>query len=222
MKHYKAHILPVIAIFTVPMLNIIYTFLNSFNGIAYNLGTKVDSIIPFVRFFIVPYNLWYPYIILSLLLLCFSDRKTFFKTIISIDLGLICCYIVYLTFQTTVPRPNIMSEDIFSKLVSLTYSLDAPYNCFPSIHVLTCYLLMKGFYRSATCRIITKTVVFSIGLTIILSTLFVKQHVILDILGAVMLGEITFYIAKYFTEESFVLWVKNQYASGKLKKKVEV
>jgi membrane-associated phospholipid phosphatase len=221
LKQYKTHILPVIAIFTVPLLNIIYTFLNSFNGTAYNLGTQVDSIIPFIRFFIVPYNLWYPYIILSLLLLCFNDRKTFFKTIISIDLGLISCYMVYLIFQTTVPRPNIVAEDIFSRLVVLTYSLDPPYNCFPSIHVLTCYLVMKSFYKSTMRKIITKTVIFSIGCTIILSTLFVKQHVILDIFGAVIFGEITYYAAKWLIEKRFILWVKKQYACGILKKKFE-
>jgi membrane-associated phospholipid phosphatase len=222
MKQYKVHVLPVMAIFTVPMLNIIYTFLNSFNGIAHNLGTKVDNIIPFIRFFIVPYNLWYPFIIISLLFLCFKDRKTFFKTIISIDLGLISCYIIYLIFQTTVPRPDIISEDTFSKLVHLTYSLDKPYNCFPSIHVLTCYLVMKSFYKSAIDGLLTKISVFFIGNIIIISTLFVKQHVILDIIGGIALGEITFYIAGCFSEKKIILWVKKQYTSRIFKKKFEV
>jgi hypothetical protein len=217
----KDNIIAILAIFTVPALNAVYTVLNRHNGVVYSLVTTIDDRIPFIRYFILPYNLWYPFILVSLFYLCFKDRKTFYKTVIAIDIGLIICYAIYIVFQTTVERPELAGGDIFTRLVAFTYAMDPPYNCFPSIHVLTSYLVIKAYLRGEISSKFIRSIIHISGTTIIISTLFVKQHVILDIAGAVILGDITLYISRFIDEERIIGWIKKLYSSLMMKKKLE-
>jgi membrane-associated phospholipid phosphatase len=221
MKLNRKDIFAVLAIFSIPTLNVFYQVLNGYSREVHTLITNFDDMVPFIDYFIVPYSLWYPFIILSLIYLCFKSRARYFKTIITIDIGLICCYIAYIVFQTTVPRPELIGDSIFIKLVRLTYFLDQPYNCFPSIHVLTSYLVMKGFYKGDIKNIAMKSLVYFMGNLIIISTLFVKQHVVADIIGAIILVEIIDYTLSYISKRSGLLWIKKPYSSLMTKKKLE-
>jgi membrane-associated phospholipid phosphatase len=218
----KEDIIPLLFILSVPMLNVIYTLVNRSKGEARILVTFIDNKIPFVKYFILPYNLWYPFLLISLVYLCLKSRGVFYKTIIAMDVGMLCCYIIYLLFQTTVPRPELTGQDIFTKLVGITYKLDQPYNCFPSIHVLTSYLLIKGFKRSISSDKIIRVIVYCGAITIIFATLFVKQHVVLDIASAVVLGDLLFYATKFIDEEMITAWIKKLYSLLTMKKKLEI
>lgn len=210
-----------LSICTIPLLNSVYLILNGKARVVYNLTSSLDQRIPFVKAFILPYSMWYPFIITSLLYLFYKDRKVFYKTIISIDLGLICCYVIYILFQTTVPRPILYGNDIFTKLVQLTYFLDEPFNCLPSIHVLTSFLVMNAYYKSKMDKTLVKYLVFFMGGTIIVSTLFVKQHIIVDLIAAVMLGLVLNYLTSFINEENVGLYIKKQFSSWMMKKKLE-
>lgn len=220
-KKSRESVLAIVFIFTVPLLNLIYTVTNSNNGTVYNLVTDIDDKIPFIKYFILPYNMWYPFVITTLFYLCFADRKTFYKTVISIDMGLILCYLVYIFFQTTVPRPTLQGNDLITNIVKFTYKMDEPYNCFPSIHVLTCFILMKAVHRSKITNTFAVTAVYAAASTIIISTLFVKQHVIMDAFSGIILGNIVFYVASVINEERIFSWTKKQFLSWMMKKKLE-
>lgn len=217
----RKYILPTLFIFTVPLINIIYSLINYSNGSAYNLVTFLDNNIPFIKYFILPYNLWYPFLLTSLFYLSFKSRGVFYRTVISMDVGMVCCYIIYLLFQTTVPRPELVGGDMFTKLVGLTYKIDRPYNCFPSIHVLTSYLLIKGYKADNLVNKAIKIIIYSASVTIILATLFVKQHVVLDAASAVVLGDILFYSTRFIDEEMVIASIKKLYSLLTMKKKLE-
>ncbi|BBH21661.1 hypothetical protein Back11_30060 [Paenibacillus baekrokdamisoli] len=171
-------------------MNICYGLLNHGGSDVASLMTDLDKQIPFVPAFIVPYVIWYPFIFTILIVLFVKSRRAYYRTLLTLCLGLIGCYIIYYFFQTTVPRPVITSQGVFDSLVQFIYNTDGPYNCFPSIHVLTSYLMIKGL---AACTGLSRTSQWLITLTswsIILSTLFVKQHVLLDLIGAILLSEL--------------------------------
>jgi hypothetical protein len=217
----KENLIPLLFVLSIPLLNTVYTLVNRSSGDARILVTFIDDKIPYVKYFIVPYNLWYPFLLTSLVYLCYKSRGIFYKTVIAVDAGMICCYVVYLLFQTTVPRPQLIGEDFFTKLVGLTYKLDQPYNCFPSIHVLTSYLLIKGFKRSISVDKLIRNIIYGGSITIIFATLFVKQHVVLDIASAVVLGDVLFYSTKFINEEMITAWIKKLYSLLTMKKKLE-
>lgn len=108
--------------------------------------------------------------------------------------GLILCYSVYYLFQTTVPRPDVNSNGLISSMVQFIYATDQPYNCFPSIHVLSSYIVIKAVMQ---CRQISKQLKSFIVIFcwfIIASTLFVKQHVLLDVAGGILLAELLYLV----------------------------
>lgn len=191
MNNFKNNLIHMFALLSIPLINIFYTFLNNNTRGIYQLITTIDINIPFVKEFIIPYILWYPFIILSLLYICLKDLKVYYKTLITLNLCLLSCYLIYYFFQTTVPRPYIYGNDIFSYLTLLIYKFDKPFNCFPSIHVVTSYLMIKGM-NSINCSKRVKLTTIFMSIFIIISTLFVKQHVIMDVISAILLGDIMF------------------------------
>lgn len=161
------------------------------NGIARPLHTMeiwLDRVIPFNEYFIIPYIVWGPCIFLSFVFFFFKNRDAYYRMIICSVIGHIVCYAFYMTYQTYVPRPFITDDTIFLKLVHYIYSNDQPVNCFPSIHVLTTYMMMRAFHWEKLSKKVAWIPQF-IGLSIILSTVFVKQHVVIDVAGGIVLGE---------------------------------
>jgi len=157
------------------------------------LITPLDRQIPFLPAFIIPYIVWYPFIALTLLFIFLKDVRVYFKTLLALCLGLLVSYVFYYYFQTTVPRPQVGERGILNYLVQFIYRHDLPYNCFPSIHVLTSYLMMKG---AKVFKCWARLMVQFIGMMIIASTLFVKQHVLADVGMAIIVAESTFLLAK--------------------------
>jgi membrane-associated phospholipid phosphatase len=175
-------------LFIFPVLGFIYDWLNENHQDAVTISTAFDSHIPFLPIFIIPYIIWYVYLYGYLLYFWWKDRKVYWRSIIAITLAELICFIIYYFFQTTVPRPNISGDGLLLQLVDLIYNSDEPVNCFPSIHVVTTCLIMffslhiKGFGK--TQHYITQIA----GTLVILSTLFVKQHVIYDVAGSMILS----------------------------------
>lgn len=206
---------------TIPVINISYTLLNNSNRRIYSLITKMDMNIPFVKLFIIPYIIWYPFLFLGLCYLCQKDRDMYYKTVISFDMGLVVCYVFYYFFQTTVPRPVIHGHDFFSILIGLIYLADKPYNCFPSIHVLTSYLLMKSIRWS---KVKNKSVCYLInicGALIIISTVFIKQHVILDVASGILFGDLVFSFVYFYAWDWIVSLMEKQYLM-RIRKKAKI
>ena len=218
----KSNLMALSMMLSIPILNISYPLLNNCKRGAYNLVTDLDKVIPFLKIFIIPYVSWYAFIILTLAFLCFKDRKTYYKTLVSLNIGLIVCYFIYFLFQTTVPRPDLMADDTLTKLVRLIYASDQPYNCFPSIHVLTCQLMVEGIKRSKAKNSFNLIFIKSMSLLIILSTLFIKQHVVLDVFSAMLLANGIYRFVDSYKKERVVLWVRKLYLLLTMKKKLEI
>lgn len=154
----------------------------------YYLGTAIDDWLAFSPVWIIPYVLWYLYLPSVGFLLVFRDKRTGGLTLLTMILGLFCSYLTYSVFQTTVPRPEVLGGDLCSRLVRLIYSIDQPYNAFPSIHVLITCALMLGTARAENLGKSVKAVIWLLGWLIIFSTVFVKQHVLADIFGGIAIA----------------------------------
>lgn len=141
----------------------------------------VDDLIPLVPFFIIPYIGYFFIVIASVILLWNTPLiDGFLKSYI---VSYIIAAIFWYLFPNGVARPVITKTDPFSRLTKFIYSHDDDTNGFPSAHVfasLICsYFLTMAFPANGV-------LIWSSGLLIIISTLLVKQHYILDILGGVI------------------------------------
>lgn len=220
-KSIKKH-LPYLSIMLIlPLLHIIYKLLNAPHGKVHNLSTVFDVNIPFVKGFIIPYMSWYIFTYIAFFYIYFKDKKVYLRTIITYAVCLIISYSIFYFFQTTVPRPDLIGNDIFTNLIRLVYKFDKPFNCFPSIHVLSCYLIIKSIKTLKIENKHIQSLICLMSILIILSTLFVKQHVLLDILCAILLVEVVAKPIFKFDWERFITWKKKQFLLWMTKKKFE-
>lgn len=182
----------------IPLLGKLYTRLNvPVNNISI-LMTGIDKNIPFLRIFIIPYVIWYFYRVIFFIYLAFKDRETYYKTLLTYTLGILICYLIYSIYQTTVPRPSLAGRDLLTNMVRLIYQKDNPYNCFPSIHSFTSFLMIKAILNSNIKNKFNSSFVIVLSTSIILSTLFVKQHFIVDAISAILLANLLFdFVNKY-------------------------
>ncbi|HEY9060091.1 MAG TPA: phosphatase PAP2 family protein [Pseudobacteroides sp.] len=185
---------------TLPLINIIHTALNNYRGNVNILRTYIDNIIPFEKIFIVPYLLWFFYFVSILVYFAIVDKKYYFRLLFSILVGNLLCFVVYYFYPTTVPRPDVIGNDILSYLVKLTYKSDNPFNCFPSVHVLNA-LLASMYLFNYNKKIAVRSFSVIAFVLITLSTLFVKQHYILDAVASSIIG-----VSMYVVFTSDYIW----------------
>lgn len=157
----------------------------------YWISCKLDQWIPFVPAFVVPYVLWFPLIAVVLILLCFSDRGDFIRTLMLLYVGMLTAMTLYLMFPHGQPlRPIITENDVFSRMVRYSiYANDTNTNCCPSIHVLNQMAIHIGLCKSKLFRSRKGWKTASLVATILIcaSTCFIKQHSVLDVIAALLL-----------------------------------
>ncbi|WP_426348449.1 phosphatase PAP2 family protein [Alloiococcus sp. CFN-8] len=200
-----------------------YKLFNTPREMVYDLTIGIDRLIPFTKEFIVFYYIWYLFLAVTIIGLFLKDRESYFRYLKGLSLGLIGAYLTYTFFQSTVPRPEVIGNDIFAIMVRQIYAIDNPYNCFPSIHVFAtvygCLVISKSYFNSNK---LFKITMYITGILIILSTLFVKQHVILDAVGGSALAYLA-YVLYYKREgERVRIWIKKLFSSLTMKKKLEI
>ena len=163
----------------------------------YWVFTPLDQYIPFIPAFVVPYVLWFPIIGVILGVLFLSDRGDFTRTIMLLCVGTSVAHLFYLLFPHGQPlRPIITDNDVFSRVVrDLIYANDTNTNCCPSLHVLDQLAVHIGLCKSKLCRDRKGWKTASLVMTVLIcaSTVFVKQHSILDVIAALLL-EIPLYL----------------------------
>lgn len=157
------------------------------------MHTWVDNLIPFNEYFVIPYCIWFVYVSSVLIFLFFKDVDEFYRFGLYLALGMsISLFICQIFPNGTDLRPiNLdMHKNIFAALVGFIYKTDTNTNVFPSIHVFnsiaTHIAIVKSKYFYKNIKI--KTVSFITMIMICLSTLFLKQHSAIDVVGATVLS----------------------------------
>lgn len=182
---------PLLFMLVFPVLGMMYAWTNNTdNREVYRLITTVDEAIPFVKAFAVPYSIWIFYIYVCLVYFFKKDINVYYRALITYIVSALICYLIYSVFQTTVPRPMVYGSDPFSELMRYIYNRDQPFNCFPSIHCFSSYMVMRLVWTSSFRNKWNVALITGMSSLIILSTLFVKQHVIMDAIAGIFLVEI--------------------------------
>ena len=149
----------------------------------------LDDRIPFEEIFIIPYFLWFAFVAVSVLYLYWYDRRNYDRAATLLYIGMTVFLIIsYIFPNIQYLRPHyIPGHNVFTELVRYLYRTDTSTNVFPSIHVYNTLCCMAGMYR---CRhffarkIWVRAGVTLLGVSIILSTMFLKQHSAADVIGA--------------------------------------
>lgn len=115
------------------------------------------------------------------------------RTILAFLMIWLMAYAVFLAYPTMTSRPeDFAGEGFFAAALRFIYDSDVQYNCFPSLHVAQCYLAM--FVVDRVHRGVGKAA-FVWATLVALSTLFTKQHYVVDVVGGVFLAWVAYVAA---------------------------
>lgn len=170
---------------------VIKSFMNDFNIITSFVN------IPYVKYFVYFYDSWYPFIILNAFIIYKYDINNYKKLIFTMILGSFLSHITFLIYPTMIIRPDINVKTLTDLLVFITYQTDTPaVNCLPSLHCLFCFILM--YYTFKTCKLKNKHkwLIIAYLILIVLSTVFIKQHIIEDVIFSLIYAVIVIFIVK--------------------------
>jgi membrane-associated phospholipid phosphatase len=108
------------------------------------------------------------------------------RTILAFLMAWLVSYAVFLAYPTVTSRPEELAGDgFFDWTLGLIYDADIRYNCFPSLHVAQCFI------AALVCHRVHRgvgSVAVGWACLVALSTLFTKQHYVVDVLGGVALA----------------------------------
>ena len=167
---------------------VLYWFLKLFQGNPIYINHYLDDKIPFWGWMVYAYNMFYPFLIISFYLIYKADEKAYFKAFLASIIGVLICDTIYLFMPTIMYRPVTPNYDPLTNLVlKITFFFDEPpLNCFPSLHCLFSFQEIFSVIRSKSST--KRKIWISICSTIIiLSTLFIKQHYIYDVISAFLI-----------------------------------
>lgn len=158
----------------------------------------LDDYIPFNEYFIVPYYWWFLYMMMTIAFFFLKDVEEFYRYVFYLVIGMTFCLLVCQIYPNgTDFRPTVDPNKNWAMyLVSLIHKADTPTNVFPSIHVynsIGTYIAIAKSKHLKNNRLI-QILSFISMVTICASTVFLKQHSILDVFGAIIVGYIVYLI----------------------------
>ncbi len=164
----------------------------------YVIHSPLDDLIPFCEVFVIPYVLWYLLIVLSLgyfLVYNVDSFKRLQKFIIITQIVAMAVYIIFPNMQPL--RPTEFARDnIFTDMVGFLYTIDTNTNVCPSLHVAYSIAIASVWVKEKGISPWFKAFIVVFVILICLSTVFIKQHSVIDGFAAIplcILGEIIIY-----------------------------
>lgn len=159
------------------------------------IEAPIDHKIPFCEYFIIPYFLWFAYVAVTVAFFYFFlDMGDFYRLTMYLFLGMTVFLILSAVYPNGLSlRPETFPRDnVFTDMVKNLYRTDTSTNVLPSIHVYNSICVHTAiskneFLRSRKwipgCSFILMTL-------IILSTMFLKQHSIIDVIAGILMAAV--------------------------------
>lgn len=163
----------------------------------YDMSLSLDSKIPFVPQMIIIYLGCYLFWAACYIAVCNQDKKKVCRFAAAEVLGKLVCFIIFLVLPTTMTRAQITDSGFWNSAVAFLYKMDEPNMLFPSIHCYVSWMCYLGVKHMTAAKKWVVNGVLSGALLVCLSTLLVKQHVIVDCLAGVLLAEICFWAVEF-------------------------
>ena len=157
----------------------------------YPIWCSFDDLIPFCEWFIIPYYLWFAFLIGMLLYSMLFEVPVFRKYMwfIIITYSITCViYAVFPNMQELRPTAaEIGRDNILVDVAMFLYNFDTNTNVCPSLHVIGSFAV---FFAACHSKRLSRWYwIVPIGILTILislSTVFLKQHSIIDVLAGLV------------------------------------
>lgn len=160
------------------------------------LHLPIDDKIPFCEYFIIPYYLWFLFVPAVIVYLLFYSKKEFYEASAFLFIGMTIFLIICTVWPNGVNLRQDISyrNNICAEIVKSLYKTDTSTNVFPSMHVFNTLACLIAMLKSKGLkgRYIIKASATILSVFIILATMFLKQHSIIDVFGGFGLAAIMY------------------------------
>lgn len=167
-------------------------------GYYYPVYSPLDDYIPFNELFVIPYVFWFVFLIGMHAYLFFEDVDTFRKMMKYIMITYGVTLVIYLLFPTCqLLRPTEFARDnLLTRFMAGFYVFDTNTNVCPSLHVVGSLAVVFASRNTPRFRTPGWQSFFIItGILICASTVFLKQHSIIDVFAALPLCFMAYYLS---------------------------
>ena len=155
----------------------------------YPVHCRLDDVIPFCEWFVIPYVGWYALIVVSLLYFAAYNVDAFTglqKYIITTQLLAMVCYILFPTRQDL--RPEVfVNDNVLTKLMGIIYAADTNTGVCPSLHVGYSLGIASAWLKDKESPLWARIFVVIFVFFVCISVAFTKQHSVVDIFAAIPL-----------------------------------
>ncbi len=184
MKKYKNYL--ILVIFTMGIQALMY-FSIKFIITNYNMINSVIKSVPLIKHFVLFYDLWYPFIIINTFIVYKYDKKLFNFLIVTMLIGAFMSHVTFIIYPTMLERPTIEVKNIIDWILDFTYKTDTPaVNCLPSMHCVYCFITSYYILKIENMNPKIKLSIVTFSILIVLSTIFIKQHIVEDVILALI------------------------------------
>ena len=159
------------------------------NAVHHSIPVPFENAIPFAPEWVTVYTATFIFWLLGLAVCMTRERELCFRMFSGIYIAELICAVFFVAMPTVIVRPEATGGVYYDRLLAQLYAADQPTNLFPSMHCMFAYMVFRGFMIAK----LDKPVIIGSGLFAALvcaSTVFVKQHFLLDTLAGIILGEV--------------------------------
>lgn len=163
--------------------------------------TPIDDLIPLAPAFVVPYVTLRPMLYLSALAFLLFRAGIYRSAALSMSVIFVVSYAFYVLLQSYMVRPDVSGTDLLASMLRDVYAGDQPYNDFPSLHASLSTMIALHWLR------VDRRAGAPIALwaaLVAISTVFVKQHYLPDLVAGVLLGTVVsvFFLRRAMSSEA--------------------
>ncbi len=197
----------VVTILLIVFQSVVFVFSRLVQGNPHIIGGIIDSKIPFNIWFIIPYSIWYFLIFIVPYYLYTRDKDSFIRYIYAYIYCTLVANLIFIIYPTTVIRPEVASTNVLTWMAHVIFTIDTPpLNCFPSLHFAMSLLFITFICENKNIKKITQIIITIISILIMIATLFVKQHVFIDVVSGVLIATVIYFLVKKFYKKDN--WIK--------------
>ncbi len=152
-----------------------------------------DELVPFNEWFLIPYLFWFVFIMGMLFYSLLWDIKTFRRFMYFIMITYLTTCLIYILFPNgqNLRPPEFARDNVLTDFMRWFYTFDTNTNVCPSLHVIGSMAVLYASWNSKRFSSVPWRIVFTVTAALIsASTVFLKQHSILDIPPALALSAI--------------------------------
>ncbi len=161
------------------------------------IHSTLDDAIPFCEYFLIPYLFWFVFLIGMSIYTLLWDTKSFVKFMQFIIISYTAAIVIYVIFPNCQQlRPAEFARDnIFTRFTGWLYQFDTSTNVCPSIHVIGSAAVMLCAWKSKHFSGTGWRITFAAAAVLIsISTVFLKQHSVIDVAAAIPVCALTYVI----------------------------